>query len=44
MLAAFLRFKFPNLFDGALAASAPLYQTAGITDPTAFFGKITDVS
>ena len=43
ILAAWLRFKYPNIFDGALAASAPVYQTCGLTPPNAFFQKVTEV-
>ena len=44
ILAAWSRFKYPNIFDGALAASAPFYVTAKMIAPTAFFGKVTKVS
>ncbi|XP_041379579.1 dipeptidyl peptidase 2-like [Gigantopelta aegis] len=43
LLAAWSRFKYPNIFDGALAASAPFYVTAKMILPTAFFGKVTKV-
>ncbi len=45
MLSAWFRFKYPNVVDGALAASAPIYIVAGgITPRTAFFEKATQVS
>ena len=44
MLTAWMRFKYPNLVDGGLAASAPIIYTEGIVPKTAFFKKVTDVS
>uniref|UniRef100_A0A1X7UN09 Uncharacterized protein n=1 Tax=Amphimedon queenslandica TaxID=400682 RepID=A0A1X7UN09_AMPQE len=41
ILAALLRYQYPAVFDGALAASAPMYMTAGLTESTAFFQKVT---
>uniref|UniRef100_A0A1X7SES4 Peptidase S9 prolyl oligopeptidase catalytic domain-containing protein n=1 Tax=Amphimedon queenslandica TaxID=400682 RepID=A0A1X7SES4_AMPQE len=43
ILAALLRYQYPAVFDGALAASAPMYMTAGLTESTAFFQKVTQV-
>lgn len=41
MLSAWMRFKYPNVIDGALAASAPIYIVAGLSSPTDFFSKVT---
>ena len=43
MLSAWMRFKYPNVVDGALAASAPIFIVADIISPTAFFGRVTEV-
>ena len=43
ILAALLRYQYPSVFDGALAGSAPVYMTAGLTDSTAFYEKLTQV-
>ena len=39
-----MRFKYPNLVDAALAASASIYLVAGKSDNYAFFGGVTKVS
>ena len=44
MLTAWIRFKYHNLVDGGLAASAPIFYTEGLVSRTAFFGKVTEVS
>ena len=44
MLTVWIRFKYPNLVDGGLAASAPIFYTEGLVPRTAFFGKVTEVS
>jgi dipeptidyl-peptidase-2 len=43
MLAAWLRLKYPNVFVGALAASAPIYLATGVDIPSgAFYQKVTE--
>ena len=42
MLAAWLRMKFPQTFQGAIAASAPIIYFKGASDPQEFYKIITD--
>ena len=42
MLAAWLRVKYPATFAGAYASSAPILQTPGLMDPTAYNRVIRD--
>lgn len=44
MLSAYLRFKYPNVVDVALAASAPIYMLADTNSRDFFFKAVTDVS
>lgn len=30
MLAAYMRFKYPNVVDGSIASSAPIYLVSGL--------------
>jgi dipeptidyl-peptidase-2 len=41
MLTAYFRFKYPNLVDAALAASAPIYLIAGESSPFGFYEIVT---
>lgn len=42
MLAAYMRFKYPNFVEGALSASAPIYWVTGHGDRHGFFKSVTD--
>ena len=41
ILSAFLRMKYPNVFDMALAASAPIPQIFNEVSPYEFYGIVT---
>ncbi|KAK2149034.1 hypothetical protein LSH36_471g05010 [Paralvinella palmiformis] len=41
MLSAYMRFKYPNLISGSIAASAPIYLTAGVSSRRFFFEDVT---
>ena len=43
MLSAWMRFKYPNIINGALAASAPIFIVNDGVDSKAFFRKVTEV-
>jgi len=38
-----MRFKYPFIVDGALAASAPIFQVAGIVSGQVFWKGVTTV-
>jgi len=42
MLAAWQRMRYPHLFAGAIASSAPILQIPGVMDPRAYNHIITD--
>ena len=42
MLAAWLRMKFPETFQGAISSSAPILYFKGRTEPEAFYRVTTD--
>ena len=41
MLSAYMRIKYPNLIDGSIAASAPIYLVSGDTPRTFFFEDVS---
>ena len=41
-LAAYMRIRYPNLVEGALSASAPLYWITGEGDSHGFWKSVTD--
>ena len=44
MLSAYMRFKYPNVIDAALAASAPIFLTTYTeTEWQFFFSEVTKV-
>ena len=43
MLAAWMRFKYPNIIDAALAASAPIFMLAKDAPRDFFFKAVTNV-
>uniref|UniRef100_A0A2C9KJB7 Peptidase S9 prolyl oligopeptidase catalytic domain-containing protein n=1 Tax=Biomphalaria glabrata TaxID=6526 RepID=A0A2C9KJB7_BIOGL len=43
MLAAYMRFKYPNIIDGCLASSAPIYMQDINSPRDFFFQHVTQV-
>lgn len=41
MLSTYIRFKYPNIVDAALASSAPIYLAAGLSNNHSFWEVIT---
>ncbi|PVD22562.1 hypothetical protein C0Q70_18379 [Pomacea canaliculata] len=41
MLSAYMRFKYPNIVTGSIAASAPIYMLDPSTDKSFFFNHVT---
>ena len=41
MLSAYMRFKYPNIITGALAASAPIFMLEPSFDRSFFFSLVT---
>ena len=44
MLAAYMRFKYPNVIDGSFAASSPILMQAIDGPHSFFFERVTKVS
>lgn len=42
MLSAYIRFKYPNVVDAALASSAPIYLASGFSNNHSFWEDITE--
>ena len=42
-LSTYMRFKYPFIVDGALAASAPIFQVSGIVPGELFWNGVTVV-
>ena len=42
-LSTYMRFKYPFIVDGAIAASAPIFQVAGIVSGQLFWNAVTMV-
>jgi len=38
-----MKFKYPFIMDGAIAASAPVFQVAGIVPGEKFWNGVTEV-
>ena len=42
-ISAYMRFKYPNLVEAALAASAPIFLATGDSPSTSFYEIVTRV-
>lgn len=42
-LSTYMRFKYPFIVDGAIAASSPIFQVAGIVPGELFWNGVTAV-
>jgi len=43
MLSAYMRFRYPNIITGSIAASAPIFLVAGDSPRDTFFEDVTAV-
>lgn len=43
MLSAYMRFRYPNIVDGSIAASAPILVVSGDSPRDSFYQDVTKV-